>query len=38
MSCGTTPDGIDEGKRNEIKAALDKATAVVDEIENQSAD
>ncbi|HEY3043066.1 MAG TPA: hypothetical protein VGJ39_03525 [Vicinamibacterales bacterium] len=30
------PEGIDEGKLNEIKAALDKATAVVDEIENQS--
>jgi outer membrane murein-binding lipoprotein Lpp len=30
------PDGIDEGKLNQIKAALDKATAVVDEIENES--
>jgi hypothetical protein len=29
------PDGIDEGKLNEIKTALDKALAVVDEIENE---
>lgn len=28
------PDGIDARKLNEIKAALDRATAVVDEIEN----
>jgi hypothetical protein len=33
-SSGDDPDGIDEGKLNDIKAALDKATAVVDEIEN----
>jgi hypothetical protein len=30
------PDGIDENKLREIKVALDRATAVVDEIENQS--
>ena len=30
------PDGIDAGKLNEIKAALDRALAVVDEIENES--
>ena len=28
------PDGIDARKLNAIKAALDRATAVVDEIEN----
>ena len=32
------PDGIDEDKLAEIKAALDRATTVVDEIENQNAD
>jgi hypothetical protein len=30
------PAGIDEGKLSEIKAALDRATAVVDQIENES--
>ena len=30
------PDGIDEDKLREIKIALDRATTVVDEIENQS--
>jgi hypothetical protein len=33
-----SPDGIDEAKLNEIKAALDKATAVVDQIENEGTD
>lgn len=32
------PEGIDEDKLSQIKAALDRATAVVDEIENQSGD
>ena len=32
------PEGIDEGKLSDIKAALDRALAAVDEIENQSAE
>jgi len=30
------PNGIDEGKLNEIKAALEKAIAFADAIENQT--
>lgn len=29
------PDGIDEGKLDEVKVALDRATDVVDGIENE---
>ena len=32
------PEGIDEGKLSDINAALDRALAAVDEIENQSAE
>jgi len=32
------PRGIDEGKLDEVKGALDRATNVVDDIENDDAD
>jgi soluble cytochrome b562 len=32
------PGGIDEGKLDEVKGALDRATDVVDDIENDDAD
>jgi outer membrane murein-binding lipoprotein Lpp len=32
------PEGIDEDKLSEIKAALDRAIAAVDDIENQNAE
>jgi outer membrane murein-binding lipoprotein Lpp len=32
------PEGIDEDKLSDIKAALDRAIAAVDEIENQNAE
>ena len=32
------PGGIDQGKLDEVKGALDRATGVIDDIENDSTD